>query len=368
VIGLASSVLWNQLMLCVTVLTGLFGKPALARAATAQNALCALAMVLLTFGQRLVPQMDVRSRLTLCAASFVVMLGLGMALASMLHDADAPEHIFLTLVALNGLCTGMAQNLAASLSTMFEGASGALLFGESMSPLVAVAIAACAESLGQVASLTLLLAEGFVLGALLAIAWVARAKAAAPSASSAGQCLCEGGEAREYVLHRFSQLLGNTAVAFFACCIWVFLLCSSPFISEGLCRGSACSNLPSRMISVANVAATLGRFLGLKVNGRSWLPALVLESLMLLGFGMLVIFASAFAELPAMSFQAALAVALCISGGLTLWSNFLLMRNDHSAQSTCGHSVLLPCHVTTEIMWLSIQVGSITGTRFAAAL
>ena len=54
---------------------------------------------------------------------------------------------------------------------------------------------------------------------------------------------------------------------------------------------------------------------------------------------------------------------LCFSAGLTGWSNFLLMRNDHSAQQTCGHSILLPCHVSTEIMWLSIQVGLPAGLQ-----
>lgn len=78
---------------------------------------------------------------------------------------------------------------------------------------------------------------------------------------------------------------------------------------------------------------------------------------MLLAFGMLVIFACIQGHLLAQSRPAALAMGLSISGGITAWCNFLLMRNDHSGQQSCGHSVLLPCHVTTELMWLAIQLG-----------
>eukprot|EP00913_Durusdinium_trenchii_P007090 g6668.t1 len=181
--------------------------------------------------------------------------------------------------------------------------------------------------------------------------------------------MVEGGSAREYVLHRIGQLFCNSVVAFFACFVWVFLLCASPYVAGGLCFDLGCGPwLPKAMISAANMAATGGRLVGLKAGTKPWLPALVLESLMLLCLGLFVLFACMGAHLPAVSLPTAVARGLTISAGLTGWSNFLLMRNDHSAQQSCGHSILLPCHVSTEIMWLSIQVGSIAGTSFAASL
>ncbi|OLQ00604.1 hypothetical protein AK812_SmicGene16696 [Symbiodinium microadriaticum] len=158
----------EALMLCVAVLTQLFGKPALAKAATSQNCCCAVAMLFLTFGPRLLRwNLSACQRLILCACSYLVMIGLGLVLAQMLRAGEPAEELFLSsglplriglglvlaqmlragepaeelfliLVAINGLCTGLVQNVAASLSTSVPGASSALLFGESLSPLLAV--------------------------------------------------------------------------------------------------------------------------------------------------------------------------------------------------------------------------------------
>jgi len=379
-IGLASSALWNQLMLCVVVLTELYGKSALAQAATAQNAMCAMAMIILTFGQRLIPtaQMSARYRLFLCACSLLsmIMFSLGFVFASTVYHVEGAKEVFLLIVGLNGLCTGMSQNLAASISTISPGASGALLFGESMSPLVAVAICTLTElsrcsSVEQAAAWTLLQAQIFVIAAFVACIFLWYSGAVnGTAAPTIVECVIEGGEAREYVLHRVAQLICNAVVAFCCCCAWVFLLCSSPFIAEGLCGSNElCSTLlPQRMISISNMAATFGRLMGLKVGTQPWLPSLVVEGLMLLCFVLLITFACIGGRLVEASFTTALAMGLSIFGGLTLWSNFLLMRNDHSAQRSCGHSIILPCHVTTEVMWLAIQLGSIAGTCLAASL
>jgi len=165
-----------------------------------------------------------------------------------------------------------------------------------------------------------------------------------------------------------SELLCNSIVALLACSIWVFLLCSSPFMAAGICEDTKCAEiLPQRMISTANLAATLGRFLGLKVAKTPYMLLLVAESLTLAGSGVAVILASV-ASVATLPMGMALVSGLSMAGGITLWSNFLLMRNDHSAQAACNHSVYMPCHITTEIMWLAIQVGSICGTFGAAAL
>jgi len=65
--------------------------------------------------------------------------------------------------------------------------------------------------------------------------------------------------------------------------------------------------------------------------------------------------------LPPVAFGTAMAAVV------TLWSNFIVMRNDHIAQARCGHSVLAPCQVTSQIMWVALQGGAITGTIAAAA-
>eukprot|EP00438_Fugacium_kawagutii_P021204 Skav201601 [mRNA] locus=scaffold152:827478:836949:+ [translate_table: standard] len=146
IIGLATSVVWNQLMLCVVVLTELFGKSALAKAATAQNAFCAAAMLLLTFGQRLAPkaQMSGKGRLLLCTGSLLAMLCFGVLLASLLDEEMAgAQHIFLLIVLL--------------------------------------ALAACVYLLALQGAQT------------------------SDPAQTVGECIMEGGPAREYVVHRVCQ-------------------------------------------------------------------------------------------------------------------------------------------------------------------
>lgn len=380
VIGLASSILWNQLMLCVAVLTQLFGKPALAKAATSQNCCCAVAMLFLTFGPRLLRwNLSACQRLILCACSYLVMIGLGLVLAQMLRAGEPAEELFLILVAINGLCTGLVQNVAASLSTSVPGASSALLFGESLSPLLAVSIAIMAETLmskGGVADLheasfyTIVTAEIFVCIAIVGVAFAWRSDSLSnPEHGTIADALETGGYREEYFWERMHVLFCNSCVALLACCAWVFLLCASPFIAEGLCQEAGCAEiLPQRMISIANIAATLGRFLALKVSHAPGAPMLVLESLSLLALGLLIVLPCVWHWVPEMPFSEALVTGLPIAGGITLWSNSLLMRNDHSSQAACGHSIYAPCPVTTEITWLSLQVGSISGTLLAAAL
>merc|ERR1711933_667853 len=106
----------------------------------------------------------------------------------------------------------------------------------------------------------------------------------------------------------------------------------------------------------ANVAALSGRLTGLNSKGPA-IMRLVVESLMLLVMGVFTAWEAVTSRVIGSEFPfTAFNLAISFMAFFVFWSNFLLMRNDHSAQSSCCHSVMLPCPVTTQIMWLSIQL------------
>eukprot|EP00927_Polykrikos_kofoidii_P025988 TRINITY_DN23245_c0_g1_i1.p1 TRINITY_DN23245_c0_g1~~TRINITY_DN23245_c0_g1_i1.p1 ORF type:complete len:418 (-),score=40.53 TRINITY_DN23245_c0_g1_i1:232-1428(-) len=372
VVGLATSIVWNQVMLSVGVLVLLYGEPALARAASVQNVACALSMVLWTMS----PSISLRIRIMLAALANAGMVVLSLLLALGILWS-IPFHVFLLLVAANGFCTGTAQSLGASLSGSFEGAAAALLLGESCAPPITVAINVlwmlAAVQNSRTAAAAAFCTVEVVLFAAIVLLW--RLSQTPPTAfgsdcDTTGSCQRAGGLARDYTLRRLSELVRNALVASTACMIWVSILCSAPFISAGLCAGDehCTASTPALMLSSANFAAFGGRMLGMRFQGAKTgtfgLTVLFLEALLLmfLGFGAvwLVI------ERPPAKLLAQPTFA-AVSGSVffTLWCNFLLMRNHHSAQASCGHSIAAPCPITSQIMWLSIQVGFILGTFMA---
>jgi hypothetical protein len=372
-IGLSTSVLWNQLMLCVEVLVELFGESALSSAASSQNICCALAMACLTllpFGQTT----RLRIGVTLVAVFMMMMLATGLAWAliqTALHQQYFPQWAFLTAVALNGVCTGASQNLAASLSGEFDSAPRALLLGEAMSPLAAVVISTSVAYLPlssqfTASAVTLLVMQIFLVGAIWSLLKLrSLTPKVLPFPDTIGRCMSDGGSAQEYAYRRISELVGNSAVAIVCCAIWVFLLCSTPFIADGLCGGNddCRSSLPKIMISVANVTAVSGRFLAFNMDGaKLWCLLTDCSVLCITG---LVSVAACVKGLVATDTASPLVVGVSLSGVLTLWCNLSLMRNDHNAQFSCKHSILMPCPVTTQAIWLAIQTGSIGGTVLA---
>jgi len=93
------------------------------------------------------------------------------------------------------------------------------------------------------------------------------------------------------------------------------------------------------------------------------LPLLTIETVLLAGLGCAGVRILVVGSVPLEAMYASpVLFGMAFSGGLTLWCNFILMRNDHNAQSTCGHSVLAPCQLTSQIMWISMQSGAIGGT------
>lgn len=280
--------------------------------------------------------------------------------------------MFLVAVAFNGICTGMSQNLGASLAGEFEGASKAFLLGESLSPLVAVGISAVVGafpvSLFAAGAFTLVAVQAFLFGAVLSLTKLSRLRPQPLGyPDTIGRCIATGGPAQEYAVRRMAALLGNFTIAMIACAMWLFFVYSAPFISVALCRGdhSCQRSLPKLMLSISNVAAVLGRLLGFRMSGGK-LCCLLFESVALCATGSTIIIACVEAW-PVASFFASPAVVACMASGLlTLWPNVALMRNDHNAQQSCTHSLIAPCSVTTQVMWLAIQTGSILGSVLAS--
>lgn len=372
VVGLATSIVWNQLMLCVQALVELFGNSALATAATSQNALCAAAMIAFTV---LPLARHYTSRLRVCMGGFAVMMALGAGFTVAFQYRELPAVAFLLAVAVNGICTGTVQSLAASLSGSYPHAPGALLLGESCASMVAVATSLVVRSFGlevfTESAVCLVAAQTFLLAALLALAALSgMAPTTTMDADTLGACLTgTNPEYKEYAIRRLGELVGNSVVAFVACMMWVFLLCSTPFMATGLCGSDEeCAGaLPALVISAANLSAVLGRCLGLRLRNSS-AAGLLAEAALLAGGGLAAVRLCVLSAAPAgglWAFVGPARIGASIGVAITVWSNCLLMRNDHNAQAGCGHSVLAPCPVTTQVTWIAIQLGSIAGTLLA---
>jgi len=383
VLGLSSSVLWNQIMLSTGLLVSLFGEHAISIAATAQNLLCATAMWLLTFAPASVAMkargsQDHRTRqLMLAVAMVMCMLLLGVALCVSLLLKSLPLWLLIVLVAFDGAATGTAQVVAASLGGMLSGSSseaaGALLLGEAAAPLL-TALCSALVSLQPVyhdaysSTLATLLLPMAILG--LALLALRRLQLANPPGGVPAECKTLGIETSSHegaarISARLRALLPNALCVGALCVTWIFFLCSTPYIAVGMCGatiGGDCErDVVGLMIGVSNVAAFIGRLLGgvLPPNlGTSW--PLIVETCAVIGLSFGAVLSTEALSIPVRNPQA---VGGAMSAVLTLWCNALLMRLSAAAQRSAGeaHGILCPCPYTAQVSWVALQTGCVVG-------
>jgi hypothetical protein len=395
VLGLCSSVLWNQLLLSVDLLVELFGESAISIAATSQNLLCALVMWVLTFAPASVAMKargsasDHRARqIVLAAGAVICMLVLAAALSLSLIVRQLPVWLFVILVAADGAATGTAQIVGASLGGMLSGASsdaaGALLLGESAAPLL-TALCSALVSLqpghdAYHSTLSTLALPMVVL--MLALVALRKLYVANPPGGVPLECTTLGiagsnEEGSSFISMRVRALLPNALCVGGLCAVWIFFLCSVPAVAAGLCGPSGTQapgaplshcmqSVPPLMVGISNVSAFLGRLLGgvLPPGCVPWW-ALVVETV-----GVVVIASSTVLAAEAGSFEgigSATSFGGALSAAITLWCNVLLMRLSASAQRSAGpeHSILCPCPITAQISWVAIQSGCVGGSALS---
>lgn len=393
-LGLCSSILWNQLLLSVGLLVKLFGESAISIAASSQNVLCALVMWVLTFAPASVAMKvrggeDHRSRqIMLAGLSIACMLGIGAALGLSMIVRELPLWLFVALVALDGAATGSAQIVSASLGGMLSGsssdASGALLLGEAAAPLL-TALCSALVSLqpghddSYRTTLTTLALPMVVL--LLALVALLKLYTANPPGGVPVECKTLGiassnAEGASFVSMRTRALLPNASCVCALCMIWIYFLCSVPAVAAGLCgvgaeqaSSSRClETVPSLMVGISNVAAFIGRLVG-GMLPPGCLPtwALFAETAAVAALGMAAILWTETLHAGVTSPQI---FGGALSGLLTLWCNALLMRLSAAAQRGAGpaHSILCPCPITAQISWVAIQTGCVAGSTLSFVL
>ena len=407
VLGLCSSILWNQLLLSVGLLVSLFGESAISYAATAQNLLCAAVMWLLTFAPQSVAMKarggdQHRDRsIMLAAAAVICMIALGAAICLFLMVRQLPLWLFIVIVAFDGAATGTAQIVGASLGGMLSGSSsdaaGALLLGEAAAPLL-TALCSALSSLNPahdayrstLASLALPMAILALALVALRMLYRARPPGGVPLECKTLGITSSSAEGASIISSRFRALLPNAACVGALCLLWIFFLCSIPAVAAGLCRagpdhadgqangqangqaaqgvGECLQGVPSLMVGASNVAAFIGRLIG-GILPPGCIPTwgLVLESVIIVVGGFAAILATeAFEEGVAQP----VAFGGAMSAGLTLWCNALLMRLSAAAQSSAGpeHSIMSPCPITAQISWVAIQTGCVCGSALSFVL
>ena len=356
-LGLCSSILWNQLLLSVGLLVKLFGESAISIAASSQNVLCALVMWVLTLPASVAMKVrggeDHRSRQIAGRPLHCVHAGDWRSTCTIDDCARAAPLALCCSRALDGAATGSAQIVSASLGGMLSGsssdASGALLLGEAAAPLL-TALCSALVSLqpghddSYRTTLTTLALPMVVL--LLALVALLKLYNANPPGGVPVECKTLGiassnAEGASFVSMRTRALLPNASCVCALCMIWIYFLCSVPAVAAGLCgvgaeqaSSSRClETVPSLMVGISNVAAFIGRLVGGMLpraacprgalrrdsgGGRFWHGRHPVDRTLHAGVTSLQIFGGA------------------LSGLLTLWCNALLMRLSAAAQRGAG--------------------------------
>jgi len=177
--------------------------------------------------------------------------------------------------------------------------------------------------------------------------------------------VCMAANFWDYFFRRIAELALNGFLTAAATFLWVFIVCSSPFMSRGMCNGDdICVNTASTyVLLLSNIFAFIGRLRG------GWLgkPNLTLLALETPVFCILGIIAVSMCVSGKFKVTSTEAVWVCSSVGclLTLWSNSLLIRLSTEAQLSCGHDMRAPCPVSAQISWAAIQVGALVGALAA---
>jgi len=158
----------------------------------------------------------------------------------------------------------------------------------------------------------------------------------------------------------------NAVGVFAASMVWIFMICSFPYIADGLCGGRvACAaSLPPLMVGASNIAAFVGRIMGNFAVGDCPLWAMLLESAAFTAFGLSAIL---FSEGFSVSHPTAFAILGSVF--LVLWSNMILVRLFAEAQRQTDHvrdicvaKTLSHCAIKSQLSWVALQVGCLAGT------
>jgi hypothetical protein len=321
-------------------------------------------------------------KIELSVFALVCMMCLGAVLVVGMLWHTLPAYIFLPIVAIDGVLTGLVQILGSSIASAFpsrrvEGEvrtslPGAVLIGEAASPLLTTAIAAMVRQTGwatfERSALAIAIQMVFLVAAISALFILTKRRVpVSPLMSGKGLAVLVREEDVHVIWKRVRNLYQGSLGVFSAALVWIFLICSFPYVSHGLCGGDVeCTTfLPPIMVGSANVAAFVGRVLGNYMLGSCQLWALILETAAFLVLGLLVIYASEGLAPVGVSYP--LAIAVLMSGGLVLWSNTIIIRLFDDAQTQFQHlkdvcAAKNHCAITSQISWVALQVGSVAGT------
>jgi F0F1-type ATP synthase membrane subunit c/vacuolar-type H+-ATPase subunit K len=263
---------------------------------------------------------------------------------------------------------------------------GGLILGEALAPLIAAAISVAVNARVSdtytKAIIPLVFAEFFLLLALIACARLFNYNEPAqrpPPPVTCGTCQAEGGTTKEYVWRRVSEMSLNGFCGFFASAVWVYTMGSMPYMASGLCGANVnptaeetqCAvTTPTFTVVASHVFCYIGRQIGTRFASMTercyMMQTIFLECMLLAVFGFYSVHwckTGGFRTEDMLPQAAHLAVGVTtiISG----YANMLLIRLSYEAQKQCGHSVMFPCPVTTQITWVTRSFGSIGGVALS---
>ncbi|CAE8594302.1 unnamed protein product [Polarella glacialis] len=397
VLGAASDVTFNALVLCVPYLRQTLGKRVLLEMGICQFAGSTGAMLLLlAFASEAVARPRLKRHLVMQLLALGTMMLLNVfVLSCALLGRKLPAFPLLVLLLLGGISSGTMQSLVAVLAglmtkfTRHDYAAAAQMSGHGFgillpsalqlmllapsSGLVSPALAAgCSAALG-VCVLCL------AVGVLRWLQWQAsyRTCAAGGVAALSGSQEIEDLFANRFagwLQARFWQLLVVSAALALNFAFTVYCGQLTPFLPLASASGSSFgAQLPTLLLSITNVCDFAGRWVAarlLRVNSSR--PSVV--AVLLIGRSAMVVVVTLYAKglLPASANEGpgvvwvlafGYAVNSTLSGlvsvGLTQFGQEKCMRTGGANMDTATG---LPCPIAAQVMWLASVVGSISGT------
>lgn len=368
-LGAGSGVLWSALMLCVGTLAEAYGTTVMSTMSSVQNNSWLWSMVFFTIIPRPASH---KVTLALLMIAILGMLALAFVLARTLSigaSALPAENYFLIAIAANGICTGTVQILAASLSGLFSVVNSSvpstLLLGVTAGPLLLAALSLLLPAVGADPSLisfvTMSAAAVFLGLAMLGLARLSREQPP-PPVITIGSCRSDGGKNKEYLWKRVGEMVANSGLLLMILLFGMLTLASVPYGAPHVCGEDAhcTANLPRVMVAMCTVSNFIGRFLATLRGAERSIRSIGVSVVLRACFAGTFAYSYSRGHFPeGVSGQVAAVAGIVI---VTIWGNGLTIDLNRESQRACGHSLILPCPITAQISWISLQSGSLFGS------
>eukprot|EP00043_Microstomoeca_roanoka_P017717 m.185753 g.185753 ORF g.185753 m.185753 type:complete len:497 (+) comp16688_c1_seq13:530-2020(+) len=398
-LGAASDISWNAIYMSVAYFESLEGKSVISHLGLAQNLPWLAVMVLMLMWPSATD--NVRSAFLTISLTHVYMLALCVLFPVLVFEnLEVPSIALYVLVALNGITTGLSQSYVAACAGMFSrysltrGATSYQLmgaaFGISVPTLIQLFLIPKmrqANTDTQSYDITLFsikivfpCAAGILLCSLVSLwyLWrhrVTRAARIKGMRECRSEC-CNEPEPQltknlKLTLLRSRQLIGAFLGEVIVAAIMSYTCAATPFIKPVRPTAFWSRNLDTVCLIAFSISGFIGRAIPeqaakigcfSRVLSSGMTMVLLITTQFIFLAGVIAYFDHEnewFHFITSWDFDNAIIIAWYGLG--SMFSGVSIVSLSRYAQEQCRHSHVLPCVITSQLVWISIQFGSVVG-------